>query len=90
MIQSNIIHQAYVSRVKKLIFLGSSCIYPKLAPQPLKEEFLLRGLLEPTNEPYAIAKIAGKKCVMPIVRNMVVILFLLCQQTYMDRMIIMI
>ena len=61
MIQSNVIHAAYKNDVKKLMFLGSSCIYPKLAPQPLKEEFLLTGLLEPTNEPYAIAKIAGIK-----------------------------
>ncbi len=61
MIQSNVIHQAYLNGVKKLVFLGSSCIYPKLAPQPLKEEYLLTGLLEPTNEPYAIAKIAGIK-----------------------------
>jgi GDP-L-fucose synthase len=61
MIQSNVIHQAYLKGVKKLLFLGSSCIYPKLAPQPLKEEYLLTGLLEPTNEPYAIAKIAGIK-----------------------------
>ena len=61
MIQSNVIHQSYVNGVKKLMFLGSSCIYPKLAPQPLKEEYLLTGLLEPTNEPYAIAKIAGIK-----------------------------
>jgi GDP-L-fucose synthase len=61
MIQNNVIHQAYVNKVKKLMFLGSSCIYPKLAPQPLKEESLLTGLLEPTNEPYAIAKIAGIK-----------------------------
>jgi GDP-L-fucose synthase len=61
MIQSNTIDAAYRSGVKKLMFLGSSCIYPKLAPQPLKEEFLLTGLLEPTNEPYAIAKIAGIK-----------------------------
>ena len=61
LIESNIIHSAYVSRVKKLLFLGSSCIYPKLAPQPLKEEYLLTGLLEPTNEPYAVAKIAGIK-----------------------------
>jgi GDP-L-fucose synthase len=60
-IQNNVIHQAYLHRVKKLLFLGSSCIYPKLAPQPLKEEYLLTGLLEPTNEPYAIAKIAGIK-----------------------------
>jgi GDP-L-fucose synthase len=61
MIQSNIIHQAYVTGVKKLMFLGSSCIYPKMAPQPLKEEYLLTGPLEYTNEPYAIAKIAGIK-----------------------------
>ena len=61
MIQSNVIHQAYTTGVKKLMFLGSSCIYPKLAPQPLREEYLLTGLLEPTNEPYAIAKIAGIK-----------------------------
>lgn len=61
MIQINIIHQSYVNKVKKLMFLGSSCIYPKLAPQPLKEEYLLTGLLEQTNEPYALAKIAGIK-----------------------------
>jgi GDP-L-fucose synthase len=61
MIQNNVIHQSYVNGVKKLLFLGSSCIYPKLAPQPLKEEYLLTGLLEYTNEPYAIAKIAGIK-----------------------------
>ena len=61
MIQNNVIHQAYLNGVKKLMFLGSSCIYPKLAPQPLKEEYLLTGLLEPTNESYAIAKIAGIK-----------------------------
>lgn len=61
MIQSNIIHHAYLQNVKKLLFLGSSCIYPKLAPQPLNENALLTGLLEPTNEPYAIAKIAGIK-----------------------------
>ncbi|KIO77061.1 GDP-L-fucose synthase [Pedobacter lusitanus] len=60
-IQNNVIHQAYETGVKKLMFLGSSCIYPKLAPQPLKEEYLLTGLLEETNEPYAIAKIAGIK-----------------------------
>jgi GDP-L-fucose synthase len=61
MIESNVIHQSYVHGVKKLLFLGSSCIYPKLAPQPLKEESLLSGFLEETNEPYAIAKIAGIK-----------------------------
>jgi GDP-L-fucose synthase len=60
-IQNNIIHNSYLNGVKKLMFLGSSCIYPKLAPQPLREEYLLTGLLEPTNEPYAIAKIAGIK-----------------------------
>jgi len=60
-IQNNVIHQSYLSGVKRLLFLGSSCIYPKLAPQPMKEEHLLTGLLEPTNEPYAIAKIAGIK-----------------------------
>jgi GDP-L-fucose synthase len=61
MIQNNVIHQSYINGVKKLMFLGSSCIYPKLAPQPLKEEYLLTGVLEATNEPYAIAKIAGIK-----------------------------
>jgi len=60
-IQNNVINSSYVNGVKKLMFLGSSCIYPKLAPQPLKEEYLLTGLLEETNEPYAIAKIAGIK-----------------------------
>lgn len=60
-LEANIIHAAYKSGVKKLLFLGSSCIYPKLAPQPLKEDYLLSGFLEPTNEPYAIAKIAGIK-----------------------------
>ncbi len=61
MIQSNVIHQAHLNGVKKLLFLGSSCIYPKMAPQPITEDALLTGLLEPTNEPYAIAKIAGIK-----------------------------
>lgn len=61
MIEANVIHQAYENGAKKLLFLGSSCIYPKMAPQPLKEEYLLTGALEPTNEPYAIAKIAGIK-----------------------------
>lgn len=60
-IQNHVIHNSYLQNVKKLLFLGSSCIYPKLAPQPLKEEYLLTGLLEETNEPYAIAKIAGIK-----------------------------
>ena len=61
MIESNIIHAAFENKVKKLLFLGSSCIYPKMANQPMKEDALLTGLLEPTNEPYAIAKIAGIK-----------------------------
>lgn len=60
-IQNNVIHESYATDVKKMMFLGSSCIYPKLAPQPLKEDSLLTGTLEPTNEPYAIAKIAGIK-----------------------------
>lgn len=59
MIETNVIHAAYLNKVKKLLFLGSSCIYPKMAPQPLKEKYLLSGYLEPTNKPYAIAKIAG-------------------------------
>ena len=59
MMESNIIHHSYLNGVKKLLFLGSSCIYPKLAPQPLKEEYLLSGYLEHTNQPYAVAKIAG-------------------------------
>jgi GDP-L-fucose synthase len=59
MIQSNVIHQAWLNGVKKLLFLGSTCIYPKLAPQPIKEEYLLTGPLEPTNDAYAVAKIAG-------------------------------
>jgi GDP-L-fucose synthase len=59
MVEANIIHAAYLNKVTKLLFLGSSCIYPKMAPQPLKEEYLLSGYLEPTNQPYAIAKIAG-------------------------------
>lgn len=61
MIEANLIHASFINKVEKLIFLGSSCIYPKLAPQPLKEEYLLSGYLEYTNEPYAIAKIAGIK-----------------------------
>jgi GDP-L-fucose synthase len=61
MIEANIIHASYINNVEKLIFLGSSCIYPRLAPQPMKEEYLLSGYLEYTNEPYAIAKIAGIK-----------------------------
>src|SRR6056297_1004360 len=60
-IQTNLIHQAFLAGVKRLLFLGSSCIYPQLAPQPMREEYLLTGPLEPTNEPYAIAKISGIK-----------------------------
>jgi GDP-L-fucose synthase len=63
MIQSNLIHHSYLNKVKKLLFLGSSCIYPKMAPQPLKEDSLLSGKLEQSNEPYAIAKIAGIKMI---------------------------
>lgn len=63
MIESNIIHAAHQNDVNKLLFLGSSCIYPKLAKQPMAESELLQGTLEPTNEPYAIAKIAGSNCV---------------------------
>ena len=59
MIQANVLHAAYINKVTKLLYLGSSCIYPKLAPQPLKEEYILSSSLEPTNQPYAIAKIAG-------------------------------
>lgn len=59
MMEANVIHASYLNKVKKLLFLGSSCIYPKMAPQPIKEEYLLSGYLEPTNQPYAIAKIAG-------------------------------
>ena len=61
MIQNNVIHASHINGVEKLLFLGSSCIYPKLAPQPMQEDSLLTGLLEPTNEPYAIANIAGIK-----------------------------
>jgi GDP-L-fucose synthase len=61
MIQNNVIHAAFLNKVKKLMFLGSSCIYPKFCPQPMKEEYLLTGAIEPTNEPYAIAKITGIK-----------------------------
>lgn len=63
MIQANIIHTAHVNNIQQLLFLGSSCIYPKLAAQPMAEDALLTGTLEPTNEPYALAKIAGIKCV---------------------------
>jgi GDP-L-fucose synthase len=61
MVQANVVHEAWQAGVEKLLFLGSSCIYPRLAPQPIKEEYLMSGMLEPTNEPYAMAKIAGIK-----------------------------
>ncbi|MEY3883059.1 MAG: hypothetical protein RLZZ379_337 [Pseudomonadota bacterium] len=82
MVQGNVIHQAFEAGVKKLLFLGSSCIYPKMAPQPMGEDALLTGKLEPTNEPYAIA------CVIVIGLNMVVILYLPCQLICMVQMII--
>ncbi|MBZ0241926.1 MAG: NAD-dependent epimerase/dehydratase family protein [Bacteroidales bacterium] len=63
MIELNVVHAAHVNKVKKMLFLGSSCIYPKMAPQPIKEEYLLTGVLEQTNEPYAIAKIAETKAI---------------------------
>jgi GDP-L-fucose synthase len=61
MVQANVVHEAWRNGVRKLLFLGSSCIYPRLAEQPIREEYLMNGMLEPTNEPYAIAKIAGIK-----------------------------
>lgn len=67
--ESNIIHHSYLNGVKKLLFLGSSCIYPKMAPQPLKEEYLLSGYLEETNQPYAIAKIAGIDDIVPFMEK---------------------
>jgi GDP-L-fucose synthase len=88
MIQNNIIHASFINKVKKLLFLGSSCIYPKLAPQPLKEDYLLSGYLEDTNEPYAIAKIAGIKLCESYFRQHAVIFFRLCLQIYMGKMII--
>jgi GDP-L-fucose synthase len=74
-IQNNVIHASYRYGVKKLLFLGSSCIYPKESPQPIKEEFLLTSPLEYTNEPYAIAKIAGLKCVNRIIYSTAQILY---------------
>ena len=59
MMEANVVHEAYKAGIQRLLFLGSSCIYPKFCPQPMREEYLLTGILEPTNEPYAIAKIAG-------------------------------
>ena len=89
-IQTNLIHGSFQNKIKNLIFLGSSCIYPKFAKQPLKEEYLLTGKLEETNEPYAVAKIAGiKMCEAYIIINMEQITNVLCQLTLMDPMIIM-
>ena len=76
MIQTNIIHAAYINNIKKLIFLGSTCVYPKNTPQPIKEEYLLTSSLEYTNEPYAIAKLLELKCVRIIINNIKLILFL--------------
>lgn len=84
-IEANIIDAAYRASVSKLLFLGSSCIYPKLARQPIPEEALLTGPLEPTNEWYAIAKIAGIKLCQAIARSSVAILFLRCRQIYMAQ-----
>jgi len=88
MIQNNIIHNAYKNNVKKLLFLGSTCIYPREAPQPMPEDCLLTSPLEYTNEPYAIAKIAGIKCVKAITFNTALIIFLLCPPISMDLTII--
>ena len=82
MIQSNVINSAFQNGVKKLLFLGSSCIYPALAKQPMKENELLTGILEKTNEPYAIAKIAGIKMCESLIFNMEHNIFQLCQQFY--------
>ena len=90
LIQTNVIDIAYRTGVKKLLFLGSTCIYPKFAPQPMNEDVLLTGILEPTNEPYAIAKIAGIKCVKRITDNMEQIIFLLCLLIYMVQTTILI
>ena len=76
MIETNVIHSAYKFGVEKLLFLGSSCIYPKDTPQPMKEECLLSGRLEPTNEPYAVAKIAGIKLCQSYIKSTAPILFL--------------
>ena len=89
MIQNNVIHNAFINGVKKLLFLGSSCIYPKNSNQPMKEEQLLTGKLEQTNELYAIAKIAGIKCVKVIIdsieRVIILIIDVLCQLTLWTR-----
>jgi len=90
-IQNNVIHQAYLNGVTKLLFLGSTCIYPKNAPQPMKEDSLLTSELEYTNEPYAIAKIAGiKMCESYNLQYGTKTLYLLCLLIFMDQMIILI
>lgn len=86
MIESNIIHAAHQNDVNKLLFLGSSCIYPKLAKQPMAESELLQGTLEPTNEPYAIAKIAGSNCANLTTASMDAITALSCRPTCTGRM----
>lgn len=89
-IQTNVIDSAYRHGVKKLLFLGSSCIYPRLASQPIHEECLMGGYLESTNEPYAVAKIAGIKMCQAIIANTALILYVLCPPIYMDPAIILI
>ena len=91
-IQTNIIHASYKYGIKKLLFLGSSCIYPKFAPQPMKEEYLLTGELEPTNEPYAVAKIAGIKMCQSYNRpgNTGLISYQRCRPIFMALMTILI
>lgn len=86
MIESNIIHAAHQNDANKLLFLGSSCIYPKLAKQPMAESELLQGTLEPTNEPYAIAKIAGSNCANHTTASMDAITALSCRPTCTGRM----
>lgn len=85
MIESNIIHAAHQNDVNKLLFLGSSCIYPKLAKQPMAESELLQGTLEPTNEPYAIAKLPGSNCANPTTASMDAITVRLCRLTCTGR-----
>jgi GDP-L-fucose synthase len=89
-IQSNLIHYSHLQNVEKLLFLGSSCIYPKYAKQPMKEDVLLTGSLEPTNEPYAIAKIAGIKLCESYNRQYGETIAQLCPQIYMVQVIIII
>ena len=86
-IQVNVIHNSYLAGVKKLLFLGSSCIYPKFAAQPMKEEYLLTGVLEPTNEPYAVAKSQASKCARHTTTNTGRVLSRLCPPISMARTI---